>query len=150
MPRKIPPLILSIVICLGAGIVGSFFTASSIPTWYQTLNKPFFSPPNWIFAPVWILLYILMGYSLYLVWAKKKVPTIFWVQLILNTSWSIVFFGFRNPVLALINIAALWISIFLTIKAFSKINKLASRLLWPYLVWVSFATFLNLAIVFLN
>ena len=150
MPKDIIKLIFSIGLCLGAGILGSFFTISSIPTWYATLNKPFFSPPNWIFGPVWTILYVLMGVSLSLVWQKKNVPTIFWVQLILNAIWSIIFFGMRNPVLALVDIIALWISIFLTIKAFYKINKLAGQLLYPYIAWVSFATFLNLAIVFLN
>lgn len=158
MPINIPKLLLSVGVCLGAGIVGSVFTTSSIPTWYQTLNKPFFSPPNWIFAPVWTTLYILMGISLYLFWVKKSpstslrtsVPAIFWVQLILNVTWSIIFFGFKNPVLAFVNIIALWIAIFLTIKSFHKINKLASNLLLPYLIWVSFATILNLSIVILN
>ncbi|MBI2019873.1 tryptophan-rich sensory protein [Candidatus Daviesbacteria bacterium] len=154
MPKDFPKLILSIGICLGAGVLGSFFTVSSPPagglTWYQTLNKPFFSPPNWIFGPVWSTLYILMGISLFLVWIKRRVPSVFWIQLILNTIWSIIFFGLKNPTLAFLDIIALWITIFLTIKAFSKINKLASQLLWPYLAWVSFATFLNLAIVLLN
>ena len=115
-------LILSIGICLGAGILGSFFTVSSIPNWYVTLNKPFFSPPNWVFGPVWTILYILMGYSLYLVWKKKKVPSVFWLQLILNASWSIIFFGMKNPGLALIDIALLWVAIVLTIKSFYKIS----------------------------
>lgn len=150
MPRNLPKLILSITICLGAGIIGSFFTTSAIPTWYATLNKPVFSPPNWIFAPVWTTLYILMGISLYLVWKKKTVPMVFWIQLILNATWSIVFFGMKNPILAFINIAALWIAIFLTIKSFRKINKTAACLLYPYLAWVSFASVLNLFIVLLN
>ena len=158
MPKDFLKLTFSIGICLGAGIIGSFFTVSAIPTWYATLNKPFFSPPNWIFGPVWTILYILMGYSLYLVWVKRNpstslrtgVPTVFWIQLILNTAWSIIFFGMRNPTLAFINIIVLWIAIVLTIKAFSKVDKLAPQLLWPYLAWVSFATFLNLAIVLLN
>lgn len=143
-------LILSIGICLGAGILGSFFTVSAIPNWYSTLNKPFFSPPNWIFGPVWTILYILMGYSLYLVWIKKSIPTVFWAQLFLNFIWSIIFFGLKNPSLALVDIVALWVSIVLTIKAFSKINKTASYLLYPYLAWVSFAIILNLAIILLN
>lgn len=150
MSVNIPKLFLSIGFCLGAGILGSFFTVSSIPTWYQTLNKPIFSPPNWIFGPVWTILYILMGISLYLIWKKKKVPTVFWVQLILNALWSIIFFGMRNPMLALVDIVALWIAIVLTIKASSKINKLASFLLIPYLFWVTFATLLNLFITILN
>lgn len=150
MAIKLPKLILSVGICLGAGVIGSFFTTSAIPSWYEGLNKPFFSPPNWVFAPVWTLLYILMGISLYLVWLKNKVPLVFWVQLILNASWSIVFFGLRSPFLALINIVVLWVAIVLTIVAFNKINKLASKLLMPYLLWVSFASLLNLAIVLLN
>ena len=150
MPKNIYKLILSIGICLGAGILGSFFTTSAIPTWYQTLNKPFFSPPNWIFAPVWTTLYILMGISLYLVWQKKKVASVFWIQLFLNTVWSMIFFGIKNPGLALVEIVVLWVAIFLTIKAFYKINKLAGQLLLPYLIWVSFAFILNFSIVILN
>lgn len=150
MPRNLPNLIFSIGICLGAGIIGSLFTTSAIPTWYAALNKPFFSPPNWIFAPVWTTLYILMGISLYLVWKKRSVPTIFWVQLIFNATWSIVFFGMRSPILGLINIAALWIAVFLTIKVFLKINRSAAYLLHPYLAWISFASILNLFIVLLN
>ncbi len=129
MVKDFPKLLFSIGLCLGAGILGSFFTTSSIPTWYSTLNKPFFSPPNWIFAPVWTILYILMGISLYMVTGdkaqvtrKNKAVVIFLVQLILNVAWSIIFFGMRNPALAMVDIMALWVSIFLTIKAFSKIN----------------------------
>ncbi len=150
MSTNIPKFLLSIGLCLGAGILGSFFTFSAIPTWYATLNKPVFSPPNWVFGPVWTILYLLMGISLYLVWTKKKVPTVFWIQLVLNALWSIIFFGMRNPLLAMLDILALWVSIFLTIKAFSKINKLASNLLYPYLSWVTFATILNLSLVLLN
>lgn len=152
MVKDFPKLILSIALCLGAGIIGSFFTASAIPTWYATLVKPSFSPPNWIFGPVWTTLYILMGISLYLVWTSKKkiVPNIFWVQLILNASWSIVFFGMKNPELAFVNIIALWVVISLTIEKFSKISKTASYLLYPYLTWVTFALFLNFSIAELN
>ena len=150
MPKNLPRLIFSIGICLLAGGLGIIFTTSAIPTWYATLNKPFFSPPNFVFAPVWTTLYILMGISLYLVWAKGWVPTIFWIQLVLNTVWSIIFFGMRNPLLALVDVAILWLAIILTIKAFNKINKLAANLLYPYLVWVSFASILNLFIVMLN
>lgn len=154
MPKNLLKLSLSVSLCLGAGILGSIFTFSAPPagglTWYATLNKPAFSPPNWIFGPVWTVLYVLMGISLYLVWTKKKVPSVFWIQLILNALWSIIFFGMTNPILALVDIAVLWIAIVLTIKAFSKINKLAGNLLIPYLIWVSFASILNLAIVMLN
>lgn len=150
MPKNIPLLFLSIGLCLGAGVLGSFFTFSAIPDWYVALNKPFFSPPNWIFGPVWTILYILMGISLYLVWTKKKVPSVFWAQLFLNAIWSIIFFGMKNPGLAFIDILALWIAIILTIKSFYPISKTSSYLLIPYLVWVSFASLLNLMIVVLN
>ncbi|MDO8570659.1 MAG: TspO/MBR family protein [Candidatus Daviesbacteria bacterium] len=159
MVKSLPKLIASLGICLGTGFVGSIFTTSSPPagglTWYLTLNKPFFSPPNWIFAPAWTILYILMGISLYLVWISGKkhrqnAINLFFVQLGLNFLWSILFFGMKNPVLGFIDIVALWIAIFLTIKSFSKINKLASNLLVPYLLWVSFATILNFSIILLN
>lgn len=149
-------LIFSIGVCLLAGFLGSFFTVSAIPTWYASLNKPFFSPPNWIFAPVWTTLYVLMGISLFIVISNKKqaikdkAVVIFGLQLFLNFLWSVLFFGMKNPTLALIDIAALWIAIFLTIKSFSKISKLASNLLIPYLLWVTFASLLNLMIVILN
>ena len=150
MPIKLPKLILSMGICLLAGGVGTIFTSYAIPIWYVTLNKPGFSPPNWVFGPVWTTLYILMGISLYMVWTKRKVANIFWIQLFLNFLWSIIFFGWHNPLLALADIVALWVAIVLTIRSFYKINKLASYLLYPYLVWVSFATVLNLMIVLLN
>jgi len=152
---KFLKLLLSLALCLGAGVLGSVFTTSAIPTWYQTLNKPFFSPPNWLFAPVWTVLYVLMGISLYLVWTsksklKQNALTLFFIQLGLNAIWSIIFFGLQNPLFALVEIVAMWLAIFLTIKVFYKINKPASNLLIPYLVWVSFATILNLSIVILN
>lgn len=156
MPGNIPLLVLSVAICLGAGVLGSFFTFSVIPTWYASLIKPSFSPPNWIFGPVWTTLYILMGVSLYLVARVKgkggrgKAITIFGIQLLLNAIWSIIFFGMKNPGLAFIDILALWIAIILTIKSFSKIYKLGSYLLIPYLLWVSFAAILNYNIWILN
>ncbi len=155
MSINLPKLVFSLGICLGAGVVGSFFTFDAISTWYASLNKPFFSPPNFVFGPVWTTLYIMMGISLYLVWTvesklKKAAMRLFWVQLALNLAWSIVFFGMRNPDLAFVNILLMWVFIFLTIKAFYPISKTASYLLIPYLAWVSFASVLNLAIVILN
>ncbi|MBI2326718.1 tryptophan-rich sensory protein [Candidatus Curtissbacteria bacterium] len=156
MSVKIPQLLLSIGVCLGAGFIGSFFTVSAIPTWYATLNKPIFSPPNLVFAPVWTTLYILMGISLYLVISDKRKVTskkavlIFAIQLVLNILWSVIFFGLKNPTLAFIEIVALWVTIFLTIKYFYPISKLAAYLLIPYILWVSFASILNLAIVLIN
>ena len=139
-----------------AGIIGSVFTFPAIPTWYATLNKPFFSPPNWIFGPVWTALFTLMGIALYLVWQKKTkfkkaaALRIFTIQLILNTLWSILFFGLQSPALAFIEILFLWAFIALSIKAFYKVSKAAGYLLVPYILWISFATLLNLAIVMLN
>ncbi|MFH1211580.1 MAG: TspO/MBR family protein [Candidatus Woesearchaeota archaeon] len=150
-------LIASILICQLAGFIGSFFTASSVSTWFQTLNKPFFNPPSWLFAPVWISLYLLMGISLYIVWNKgvksketKTAVTLFGVQLALNTLWSILFFGLKSPLFAFIEIMILWAMIVLTIRCFCRISKTAAYLLVPYIIWVTFAAALNFAIYFLN
>ena len=125
--------------------------------WYATLNKPPFNPPNWIFGPVWSVLYLLMGISLYLILIQKDKSIeqrigvmLFATQLLLNTLWSLIFFGLRNPALAFGEIIILWIFIFLTIIYFNKVNKIASFLLIPYLAWVSFAAILNLWIMILN
>ncbi len=149
--RDLLRLIGFIFICQAAGLIGSIFTFNSVNTWYLTLEKPFFNPPSFVFGPVWTTLYFLMGVSLYLVWGKKKTDLKwFWIQLSLNTVWSIIFFGLKNPLFAFIIIVLLWISIFQTIKSFKKVNKNASYLLYPYLFWVSFASVLNLSIVILN
>jgi len=148
-------LLLSILLCLLAGAIGSFFTATSVSTWFTTLVKPSFSPPNYLFGPVWTVLYILMGISLYLVWQSKsklknKAISVFSVQLILNLLWSIIFFGMRNPGLAFIEIILLWISIVTTMIYFNKISRKSMYLLIPYILWVSFASVLNYAIFVLN
>lgn len=146
-----------ILLSQSAGLIGSFFTFSAIPTWYAALAKPFFTPPNWVFGPVWILLYCLIGFAAYLIyqkgWKKKQVKkalSLFFIQLALNAWWTIIFFGFQSPLFALLEIAILLIFIFLTIKAFRKVSFIAAFLMIPYLLWVSFATFLNIAIVLLN
>lgn len=150
-------LIAAILICEGVGILGSLFTAPSIPTWYKSLNRPTFSPPNWVFAPVWTLLFLLMAISAYLVWNKglkktqvREAMYVFIFQLLLNFFWSFFFFGIRQPYLAFLEIIALWLAILLTIIKFYKISKAASYLLIPYILWVSFAAVLNLSIVLLN
>ena len=150
-------LLISIGISLSAGLIGSIFTADAIPTWYADLTKPSFNPPNWLFAPVWTTLYILMGVSLYLVWVKEGGKRLkraaiwfFFFQLILNTLWSILFFGFKNPLLAFIEILMLWLSIGMTIILFQRFSRTAAQLLLPYMVWVTFATVLNGAIMLLN
>ncbi len=148
--------ILAILLCEGAGIIGSIFTVSAIPTWYATLNKPSFSPPNWLFGPVWTILYLLMGISLYLIWKSKPsllkgfTEKLFYTQLLLNAAWSVIFFGMQQPLVAFLEIILMWIMIALTIMSAKKLNKTAAYLLIPYLLWVSFATLLNGAIVLLN
>ncbi|MEK7165993.1 MAG: TspO/MBR family protein [Patescibacteria group bacterium] len=153
--KNLPLLILSTLISEGAGILGAIFTVSAIPTWYAALAKPAFSPPNFVFGPVWTTLYALMGISLYLVWISKTksrryAMRLFFLQLGLNVLWSIFFFGMKNPALAFLEIIALWIAIYLTIKTFLGVSKVASYLLYPYLAWVSFASILNFSIWILN
>jgi benzodiazapine receptor len=148
-------LIACILLCEAVGFLGSIFTFSSIPTWYAALVKPSFSPPSWIFGPVWTVLYALMGISLYLIWMKgyskhKSAVLIFFIQLALNFIWTPAFFGLHQLLLALIIIILLWIEIFITIRKFYRISKTAAYLLIPYLLWVSFATALNFAILILN
>jgi len=155
--KNIPKLISAILICQSAGIIGSIFTSSSLQTWYTTLQLPSFAPPGWFIGIVWIILYTLIGISLYLVWNKglknKQVKNslyLFGLQLILNAVWSILFFGLRSPLLGLIEIVFLWIFIALTILKFYKISKTAGLLLLPYIVWVSIALTLNFYIWRLN
>ena len=150
-------LAISIVVCLCAGLLGSFFTAGSIPTWYAGLQKPSFNPPNWLFAPVWTTLYILMGIAAYLVWRKgwsapavKPALLIFAVQLALNVAWSVIFFNFHSPFYAFLEIILLWAAIVLTIIVFFLVSSPAAWLLVPYLLWVSFASVLNFMIWRLN
>lgn len=158
MKFKTLKFIISIVICQAAGFFGSLFTTPKIATWYQGVTKPSFNPPNYLFGPVWTLLFILMGISLYIIWIskfkdrtyKKEVITIFAIQLVLNIFWSILFFGFESPMLAFFEIIALWVSIFATIIGFYKISKIASLILIPYILWVSFASVLNFFIWKLN
>lgn len=150
-------LIFSIILCHLAGIIGTFFTTNAIDSWYQYLNKPSFTPPNYLFAPVWLTLYTLMGIALYLITINKKDFKIrhttlifFIIQLILNASWSIIFFGLQSLLGGLINIILLWIFIAITIAWAYRINKTVSYLLIPYILWVSLAGLLNLYILLLN
>jgi len=148
--------VISLVIPFIAGGLGSIFTFDSIPTWYAALNKPFFNPPNWVFGPAWTILYAFQGIALYLFWNSKKKASksqgfkFFLIQVVLNALWSIIFFGLKIPIFAIVEIIFLWIFIFLTIKEFKKFDKTATYLLYPYLAWVTFASLLNLFIVFLN
>lgn len=178
--KNIIKLLFSVLICELAGGIGSIFTAPAIKTWYIDLQKPFFNPPNWLFAPVWTLLFLFMGISLYLVWKKnfsvevslneaakktwnpisaklwngnwreENAVLIFILQLVLNVLWSLIFFGLKMPGLAFFEILMLWFAILYTIVNFYRISKNSAYLLLPYLFWVSFAAILNFAVWRLN
>ena len=151
-------IIISSIVSLGIGSLGALVTTPAIPAWYVYLNKPFFSPPNWLFGPVWTILYILMGVSFGLIWSKYKkgdkatlnAMKLFGIQFLLNIIWSPVFFGFKNLLLAFAVIVLMWFILFKTIWAFAKIDKKASYLLYPYLAWISFASILNFSVWILN
>jgi translocator protein len=155
--QKILKIVLMVVICVILGYLSGMVTRNSINTWYPTLNKPVFNPPNWVFAPVWTLLYCMMGIAAGLVWTSgsgdkivKKALGFFAIQFGLNVVWSYLFFGLHNPLLALVEIILLWLMIWETFNQFKRIDKLAGLLLIPYLAWVSFATILNAGIWWLN
>lgn len=147
-----------VALCLATGYLSSIVTQSSIETWYPTIKKPSFNPPNWVFAPVWTLLFILMGIAAGLVWGKleqnkdlvKKGLLFFTIQLLLNALWSFLFFGLNNILLASIEIILLFLILYETYLIFKQIDKKASLLLIPYLAWVGFASVLTITIYFLN
>ena len=150
-------LLISILIPLVVGGIAGFFTSSGVEGWYAAANKPWFNPPNWLFAPVWTVLYILMGISLFLIWKSQAPGTLkqtalilFVLQLTLNFFWSLIFFKMQQPGWAFIEIAAMWLAILFTIFCFGKISSTAAWLLVPYICWVSFAAVLNYAIWKLN
>ncbi len=178
--KQISKFTISLLVCLGAGAVGSLFTTANIPIWYASLNKPTFSPPNAVFAPVWTTIYILLATALFLVWRnnwqirnpiwkkaqkpwngwsqqfwagswqKQNIIALFAVQLILNILWSYFFFGLHDPGLAFFELIALWCSIVYLIINFFRVSKPAAWLLAPYLLWVTFAGCLNFSIWMLN
>lgn len=157
MKRKFIKILIAVVVCLLIGFLSSFATQSSVNDWYLTLNKPSFNPPNWLFAPVWSALYVMMGIAVGIVWGKgfhhvwvKTALYHFGFQLLLNALWSIVFFGLKNPLAALFVILVLLVMIVLTIKWFKVVSKKAAFLMVPYLLWVLFATVLNFKIWELN
>lgn len=160
--KKTLTLLASIIICELAGVVGALFTAPAIGTWYAALVKPALNPPSFVFGPVWTTLYALMGSAAFLVYqrgrAQNAVPShaahnalsVFLLQLVLNTSWSIIFFGQHSPLGGLVIIVAMWLAIVLTMVLFYKISRPAMYLLIPNILWVSFATYLNAALWVLN
>jgi tryptophan-rich sensory protein len=156
--QKVLRISVVLMTCLVVGYLSGMVTRESITTWYPTLVKPIFNPPNWVFAPVWSILYIMMGIAGGLVWNKietdeKNVKTAFKyfiIQLALNAIWSFIFFYLHNPLLALIEIVLLWLMIFETYNQFKKIDSKAGMLMLPYLAWVTFAAFLNASVWWLN
>jgi len=156
LKQKIVPLIFFLAITFLAAFIGNFFTMPNIQTWYATLNKPSFSPPNWLFGPVWTILFILMAIAAFLVFQtkdnskRKTALTFYFIQLVFNSFWSILFFGLHSPKFAFFEIIILWILILITLIKFLKIKKIAGLLLVPYLLWVSFASILNLFIWLIN
>ena len=153
---KILPLVISIIIAQGSGLIGSLFTATSVNTWFETISKPTWNPPSWIFGPVWTILYLLMGIAAYIIWQKKDIVgvkvtlLVYGIHLVFNSLWSILFFGLKNPQLAFFEIIVLLILIIITTILFWKIDRWAGALMFPYIAWVSFATVLNYTIWQLN
>lgn len=149
-------LIVSMVICFAASAVGALFTTPQIDGWYATLDRPGFAPPNWVFGPVWTILYAMMAVAVWMIWKTERsrsrvVPlTLFAIQLILNVFWSVLFFGMQNPFLAFLEIILLWILILSTILSFTQYSKPAAFLMVPYWLWVTFAMVLNYGFWTLN
>ncbi len=159
MPKRSQWVVLAgfVLLCLGVGAVGGWVTAAAVRDWYPALVKPAWNPPSWIFGPVWTTLYVMMGVAAWLVWrsnprfsAIRLAMILFFVQLALNCLWSFLFFGGRSPGLALVDIAALFVVLGLTVTAFFPHSKPAGFLLLPYLAWVGFATALNASMWWLN
>lgn len=156
--NKYIKIVITVAICLTVGYLSSIVTQESIETWYPTIKKPSFNPPNWIFAPVWTMLFVLMGIAAGLVWDKydenkelvKKGMLFFGIQLFFNALWSYLFFGLHNLLLASIEIILLLLLIFETYLIFKKLDKKISFLLIPYMLWVGFATILTITIYILN
>ncbi|MCP1662105.1 MAG: tryptophan-rich sensory protein [Methanocalculus sp. MSAO_Arc1] len=155
--RDVALLIGTVLLSLSAGAIGSFATAANVAGWYQTITRPWFTPPDWVFGPAWTTLYILMGISIFLIlkvgWERRDVRVatgIFALQLFVNAIWSFLFFGIPSPLLGLICIVILWFLILWMIIAFYRIRPVAAYLNIPYIAWVSFATLLNASIYLLN
>ena len=152
---KILKFIVSVVGAELIGSIGVIFTSPNINTWYASLIKPGFNPPNWLFAPAWTILFFLMGWAFYLIWTNKSKnkSSAYWafaIQFLLNIVWSAIFFGLKLPNIAFFEIVILWLAILWTIIEFYKVNKTAGYLLVPYILWVSFASILNYYVWILN
>jgi len=157
-PSAVIKLVIACALCLSVGLIASIFTTEqTLSNWYATLNKPFFAPPNWVFGPIWTVLYVLMGVSAFLIWRRGinnrtgRICLAWFVgQLLLNGLWTPLFFGLQMPLVAFVEILLLWSAILLTIMRFKRVSKTAALLLIPYILWVSFAAVLNGGIWLLN
>lgn len=149
-------LLISIALPLGVGAIAGMFTAQAVPEWFASLNRPWFSPPNWVFGPVWTFLYLLMGISFFLIWKqdanrnRKLAFVVYFVQLLLNFAWSFIFFYFKMIGLALVEIVLLWLTIVAMLVLFHRVKPAAAYLNVPYLLWVTFATILTAGYFWLN
>lgn len=149
-------LIFFLLVCLVVSGIGGAITASSVETWYQTLDKPFYNPPDWVFAPVWTLLYIFMAVAGWRVWRTPRSPArfnallLYAVQLVLNLVWSLLFFGFQQIGMAMVEITTLLLTLFACILVFSRLDRLAGALFVPYALWVAYAAVLNFSLWILN
>lgn len=154
--QDIGGLVVFLVLCLAVSGIGGAITATSVGTWYQTLQKPPFNPPDWVFAPVWTALYVLMAIAAWRVWrcvrveAGRKALMVFAVQLGLNLAWSFLFFGLQRVGLALFEVTILLLAIIANTVLFWRIDRLAGALFVPYLLWVAYAAVLNASLWFLN
>jgi benzodiazapine receptor len=155
-PDEIKKFVISCLSVLAAGFAGSFFVSHS-SGWYEALKKPVFTPPAWVFGPVWTVLYLLMGIALFLVWRKgvssaagKTAIAAFILQMVLNVIWTPIFFGLKLPLIAFGDIVMLWLAVITTILSFWKVSRPAAILLLPYIIWVSFAAILNVSFCLLN
>ena len=154
---EVVKLVVSLAAPLAAGMVSALAGSAAASGWYDSLRKPVFTPPAWLFGPAWTALYLLMGVAAFLVWRTgfdspgvKLALAVFLIQLILNALWSVFFFGLRSPLAGLVDIAALWLAIVATIVLFFRVSTVAGFMLLPYIGWVTFAAILNAAILVLN
>ena len=150
---RYPSLIVFLILCFSAATFGRLFPPDS---WYASLNRPDYAPPNWVFGPVWTVLYLMIAVAGWLVWkssvstGKRLTLTMFGIQLLLNAVWSVIFFGWHQPGWALLEIGVLWLTIATTILSFKRHSSPAAVLLFPYLAWVSFAAIFNYGFWSLN
>jgi benzodiazapine receptor len=157
LPVNLVAFFVFLLVCEGAGLIGALFTDTGAGSWYDTLEKPPFNPPSWVFAPVWTVLYALMAYGAWRVWRRigpepdrSRALVVFGAQLLLNALWTPVFFGAESPLLAMLVISALWLGVLAMLLTFAPVDPIAALVNVPYLAWVTFAAALNAGILILQ